>query len=132
MNNDLPLKPPADDKPRPTPAPAWVALIAAWLGLLTLVASIVLLLLPGSKNPRAELERAKPYSIADRFFPVPVYMSVVALFVAIVVFWQMRREPRPLPEAMVAQRVQAWVGIVLALIAIAIFYIFAARRAGPV
>ena len=133
MNDDLPHKPLPDEKPaeRPTPAPAWVALFAAWLGLLSSVASIVLLVLPGSRNPRAELERARPYSLADKFFPVPVYMSVVALFVAIVVLWQMRREPRPLPDAMVAQRVQAWAGIVLALVGIVIFYAFAARRVGP-
>ena len=131
MNDNLPLKPPSDVQPRPTPAPPWVALLSAWLGLLTLLAAIVLLILPGSKSPRAELERMKPYSLADRFFPVPVYMSVVALFLAIVVFWQMRREPRPLPEAMVAQKLQALVGVVLAMIGIAIFYSFAAHRAGP-
>ena len=131
MNHDLPLKPPPDDKPRPTPAPPWVALLTAWLGLLTLIATIVLLLLPGSHNPRAELEHAKPYSTADRFFPVPVYLSVVALFMAIVVFRQMRREPRPLPGGMLAQRLQAWVGVGLTLIAIVIFYAFAARHTGP-
>jgi hypothetical protein len=108
-----------------------VALLAAWLGLLTLAASIVLLCLPGSRNPRAELEHARPYSMADRFFPVPVYLSVAALFVGIVVFWQMRREPKPLPPAMVAQRVQAAVGIALALAGIALFYTFAARHVGP-
>ena len=62
---------------------------------------------------------------------VTISPGVIA-FVAIVVLWQMRREPRPLPDAMVAQRVQAWVGIVLALIGIVIFYAVAARRAGPV
>jgi hypothetical protein len=131
--DELPLKPPPDEKPkpRPTPAPAWVALLAAWLGLITFAASIVLLCLPGSRNPRAELEHARPYSLADRFFPVPVYLSVAALFVGIIVFWQMRREPRPLPQAMVAQRLQAAVGIVLALLGIAIFYFFAARHVGP-
>ena len=131
VNNDLPLKPIAPDEPRPTPAPPWVALLSAWGGLLTLTATVILLLLPGSRNPRAELEHARPWSAADRFFPVPAYLSVIALFLAIVVFWQMRREPRPLPEAMVAQRVQAWVGVALSMMAIAIFYIFAARRAGP-
>jgi hypothetical protein len=131
VNENLPLKPPPDDKPLPTPAPAWVALVTAWLGLFTLIATIVLLLLPGSRNPRAELEHVKRYSAADRYFPVPVYMSVVALFMAIVVFWQMRREPRPLLDSMIAQRVQAWVGVVLTMIAIVIFYAFAARHAGP-
>ena len=133
MNTDLPLKPVADEKPSPTstPAPAWVAFAVAWLGLLTLVASIVLLLLPGSQNPRAELEHAKPYSAADRFFPVPVYMSVVTLFIAIIVLRQMRYEPRPLPDALVAQRVQAWAGIILSLVAIIIFYAMAAHRVGP-
>jgi hypothetical protein len=131
--DDLPLKPPAEEKPkpRPTPAPAWVALLAAWLGLLTLATSILLLCLPGSRNPRAELEHARPYSMADRFFPVPVYLSVAALFVGIVVFWQMRREPRPLPAEMAAQRLQAGVGIALALAGIVIFYAFAARHVGP-
>ena len=59
MNDNLPLKPPADDKPPPTPAPAWVAFLTAWLGLFTLIATIVLLLLPGSRNPRAELEHVQ-------------------------------------------------------------------------
>ncbi len=127
MSDDLPLKPPIE-KPKPTPAPAWVALVAAWLGLLTFMASIVLPLLPGSRNPRAELEHARPYSIADRFLPVPVYGSVATLFVGIVVLWQMRKEPRPLPDAMVAQRLQAKVGIGLVLAAIAIFYAYAALR----
>ncbi len=133
MNNDLPLKPVADEAASPpsTPAPAWLAFVAAWLGLLTLIASIVLLLLPGSHDPRAELEHAKPYSAADRFFPVPVYMSVVTLFIAIVVLRQMRHEPRPLADGLVAQRVQAWAGIILSLIAIGIFYAVAAHRVGP-
>jgi hypothetical protein len=98
---------------------------------MTLIASIVLLALPGSRNPRQEMEHVRAYSMADRFFPVPVYLSVMALFAGIVVFWQMRREPRPLPDAMTAQRVQAAVGIGLALLGIVIFYAFAALRAGP-
>ncbi len=127
-NDDLPLKPPIE-KPRPTPAPPWVALLAAWLGLLTLLCTLILLFLPGSRNPRAELEHIASYSPADRFLPIPVYASVLALFVGATVFWQMRREPRPLPRGMLAQRVQAMVGIVLALISIAIFYAYAALRA---
>ena len=46
------LLPPAEK--RPTPAPAWVALVAAWAGLLMLLASVVFIFLPGSVNPRAE------------------------------------------------------------------------------
>jgi hypothetical protein len=127
-NDDLPLKPPPPEKPRPTPAPAWVALVAAWLGLLTLLATFVLMFLPGSRNPRAELEHARPYSPADRWLPVPVYGSVITIFTAVVVLWQMRREPRPLPAAMVAQRVQAKVGMALAVASIAAFYAFVALR----
>jgi hypothetical protein len=126
VDPDLPLSPVSEESPRRTPAPAWVALLAAWLGLLTLLASIALPFIPGSQSPRAELEHARPYSPADRFLPIPVYMSVAALFVAIVVFRQMRDVPRPL-----AQRVQAWVGIALTLLAIVVFYTFAALRAGP-
>lgn len=111
-----------DPPHRPTPAPAWVALLAAWLGLLDLVLAIVFLLLPGSRNPVAELQHARPYSLKDRFLPIPVYGAAIALFVAIVVFWQMRREPRPLPQALLAQRVQAWAGILLALLAGAVIY----------
>jgi hypothetical protein len=114
----------------PRLAPAWVALLAAWLGLLTLVASIVFLFLPGSRDPRAELEHLKPYSIADRFLPLPIYGCVVAMFLGIVVLWQMRRERRPLPDALVAQRVQAWAGIGLALLGAAIIYMYVALR-GP-
>jgi hypothetical protein len=120
------LRPPA----RPTPAPAWVALATAWLGLIMLVASVAFVFLPGSRDPRAELEHLRPYSIADRFLPLPMYGIAVALFLGIVVVWQMRREPRPLPDALVAQRVQAWVGIALALLGAVVIYTWVALR-GP-
>ena len=129
-DSPLPLKPPDPEPPRPTPAPPWVALLTAWLGLIVLIAAIVFPFLPGSRDPRAELEHAKPYSFADRFLPVPMYGITVALFLGIVVLWQMRKEPRPLPNAMVAQRVQAYVGIALALIATVILYVYVALR-GP-
>ena len=124
-----PIDPPAPPK-RPTPAPAWVALAAAWAGLLMLVASVVFIFLPGSVNPLAELEHARPYSTADKFLPLPIYGTTIAMFLGIVVLWQMRKEPRPLPEAMLAQRVQAWVGIVLALIGAVVIYVWVGLR-GP-
>lgn len=68
--------------------------------------------------------------MADRFLPVPLYASVIALFLGIVVLWQSRREPKPMPEAMLAQRVQAIVGIILALLAATIVYVFVAMQ-GP-
>ena len=127
-----PLPPPDPPEPpaRPTLAPPWVALLSAWLGLLTLVASAVFPFLPGSRDPRAELEHARPYSFADRFLPLPMYGAVIAMFLGIVVLRQMRKEPRPLPDAMLAQRVQAWVGITLALVGAAIIYTWVALR-GP-
>ena len=123
-----PLNP--DAPPRPRLTPPWVALLAAWLGLLTLIASIAVPFLPGSRDPRAELQKLRPYSLADKFIPFPLYACAVALFLAIVVLWQMRREPRPLPDALVAQRIQAWVGIILALLGATIIYTFVALR-GP-
>ncbi len=120
-SSDLPLHAPQSRKPL-TPAPAWVALLAAWFGLIVLIASIVLIFLPGSQHPKEELEHLKPYSFADRYLPVPLYGIVIALFVGIVVLRQMRDVPRPLAEGYVAQRVQAWVGIVLSLIATAVIY----------
>ena len=124
-----PIDPPAPPK-RPTPAPAWVALAAAWAGLLMLIASVVFIFLPGSVNPRAELEHTRTYSTADKFLPLPIYGTTVAMFLGIVVLWQMRKEPRPLPEAMLAQRVQAWVGIVLGFIGAAVIYLWVGLR-GP-
>lgn len=115
---------------RPTPAPPWVALVAAWAGLLMLVASVVFVFLPGSVDPRAELEHARQYSPADRFLPLPIYGTAAAIFLGIVVLWQMRREPRPLHEALAAQRVQARVGIALALLAAAVIYAWVALK-GP-
>jgi hypothetical protein len=123
------IDPPAPPK-RPTPAPAWVALVAAWAGLLMLLASVVFIFLPGSVDPRAELEHSRTYSLADRFLPLPIYGTTVAMFLGIVVLWQMRKEPRPLPEALVAQRVQACVGIVLAFLGAAIIYLWVGLR-GP-
>ena len=129
---------PADDLPRldpngPTPprlAPPWVALLAVWIGLLTLLASAIFPFLPGTRDPRAELQHLRPYSFADKFLPFPVYGSVIAMFLAIVVLWQMRREPRPLERALVAQRAQAFTAIALALIGAAIVYLTVALR-GP-
>lgn len=130
-----PIKPPelvdySRSSALPTPAPAWVAFFAAWLGLIVLIASIVFLFLPGSQNPRAELEHLKGYSLADRFLLFPMWGIAIALFLGIIVFWQMRKHPRPLPEAMVMQRVQAWIGIALAIIATVVLYIHVALR-GP-
>jgi hypothetical protein len=100
------------------------------MGVIVLIASIVFIFLPGARDPRGELEHRVPYSLADRFLPVPIYGVSITLFVAIVVLWQMRREPRPLPDALVAQRVQAWVGIALSLIAAVVVYVHVARH-GP-
>jgi hypothetical protein len=122
------LQPPS--KPAPAPAPAWVALATAWLGLLMLAASVAFIFLPGSRDPQAELEHLRPYSVADQFLPLPMYGITVALFLGIVVLWQMRREPRPLPDALVAQRVQACVGIGLALVGAVVIYTWVALR-GP-
>src|SRR5450432_4003456 len=105
--DQLPLRPPTEPK-KPTPAPAWVAFAAAWLGLIMLLASILFIFLPGSINPREELEHRRPYSLADKFLPIPIYGITIALFLSIVVFWQMRREPRPLPPPLLNQRTQAW------------------------
>lgn len=104
--------------------------MAAWVGLVMLAASVVLIFLPGSRNPREELEHKIEYSLADKFLPVPIYGICVALFLGIVVLWQMRKEPRPLPAALGAQRVQAWVGIVLALLGAGVIYVWVGLR-GP-
>ena len=123
-----PLDP--DPPPRPRLAPPWVALLAAWIGLLTLIASAIVPFLPGSRDPQAELQHLRPYSPADKFIPFPLYACAVSLFLGIIVLWQMRREPRPLADALVAQRLQAYVGIVLALLGAAIIYLHVALR-GP-
>ena len=117
-------------RPPTVPAPAWVALLAAWIGLLMLMASIVFIFLPGAKDPVAELEHRARYSFADRFLPIPIYGVTVAMFLGIVVLWQMRKEPRPLPAPMVAQRIQAWVGIWLGIIGAGVIYIHVALH-GP-
>jgi Zn-dependent protease with chaperone function len=128
-DSELPLRPIEPPSP-PTPAPAWVALAAAWTGLLMLVASIVFVFLPGTKNPVQELEHLRPYSVADWFLVVPMYGIALAIFLGIVVIWQMRYEKRPLQEALVNQRVQAWVGIVLAVVGAGIIYFWVGSH-GP-
>ena len=129
LNSPLPLQPPRPEH-RPTLAPAWVALLCAWLGVIVLILAIVFIFLPGTRDPRGELEHRVPFSLADKFLPVPIYGVTVVLFVGIVVLWQMRREPRPLSDALVIQRVQAWVGIALSLIAAIIVYVNVALH-GP-
>ena len=126
----LPLKPPPEAPARRTPAPAWVALASAWLGLLCVLTAVVLPLVPGSTDPQAELTRAKAYSWADRVILVPAYLSVSALFTGIIVLRQMATEPRPWPDALANQRIQAKVGIILGIIGAAVVYVFVALR-GP-
>lgn len=121
LNDPLPLRP-IETAQSPTLAPAWVAFITAWLGLIVLIASIVFVFLPGTRDPRAELTHRVPFSLADRFLPVPIYGVTVAIFLGIVVLWQMRREPRPLPDGLVIQRLQAWIGIALSLLAAVVVY----------
>jgi hypothetical protein len=128
MSEDtLPLKPPPDP---PHTAPAWVALVTLWLGLLTLVSAIVFPFLPGSQNPRAELEHFTEYSVADKFVPVPIYATSITIFLGVIVLWQMRKQPNPLPDPLLIQRVQAKFGIFLALLAAGIVYLVVALR-GP-
>ena len=116
--------------PRPTPAPPLVALLAPWAGMLALVLALILPFVPGTRDPVAELTHARPYSPADRFIAVAIYVPPLAIFLGIVVLWQMRKEPRPLDASLVAQRVQAWAGIVLALIGAIVIYVWVAFR-GP-
>ena len=125
----LPLKPPAEGAGRPTLAPPWVALVTAWLGLVTLVGFLLVPVLPGSRDPKAELER-HAWRPSDRWLPWPIYLSVVTLFLGIVVLRQMRKEPRPLEAGLAAQRVQVWVGMGLAMIGIVFIYAYTAVR-GP-
>jgi hypothetical protein len=116
-----------DPPKKPTPAPAWVALLAAWLGLLALICSLIELLLPDPRDPAAELKHLVRYSWAGRFLPVPIYGSTVAIFVGIIVLWQMRKEPRPFSSPLRAQRIQASVGIglgILAAVIIDLWYIW--------
>jgi hypothetical protein len=129
LDAPLPLQP---KKPLRAPAlaPEWVALLAAWLGVIVLISAIVFIFLPGTRDPRAELEHRIPYSLADRFLPFPIYGVTVVLFLGVVVLWQMRKETRPLPDALVIQRFQAFVAIALALIAAAIVYVHVALH-GP-
>ena len=115
---------------RANPAPAWVALFAAWGGLIMLVLAIVFVFLPGTRDPVAELQHRQNYSVADRFLPVPIYGITFSLFLGIVVLWQMRQYPRPLPAPLVAQRLQAWIGLILSILAAAIIYIDVGLR-GP-
>ena len=121
---ELPLKPVADEpKNERNPAPAWVALAAPWLGLITLILSIAVFLVPGSRDARAEFTHQRPWSAADVVVTIAEYMSVVAVFVGLVVIWQMRTQPRPLSAPLAAQKLQAMVGLVLAFAGVGIIYV---------
>jgi len=123
-HDELPLKPIVDrPKKEPIPAPAWVALASPWLGLLTLILSIVVFLVPGSRDPHAEFTHQRPWSAADIVVTIAEYTSVLAVFVGLVVIWQMRTQPRPLSAPLAAQKLQAIVGLILSFIGIAIIYV---------
>ena len=122
--DELPLKP-VDDPPKKerAPAPAWVALAAPWLGLITLILSIAVFLVPGSRDARAESMHQRPWSAADVVVTIAEYVSVLAVFVGLTVILQMRSQPRPLSAPLAAQRLQAIVGLVLAFIGVGIIYV---------
>ena len=122
--DELPLRP-VEDMPKKerTPAPAWVALAAPWLGLLTVILAITVFVVPGSRDPRAEVTHQRPWSAADVVVTVAEYMAVLAVFLALLVILQMRSQPRPLSAPLAAQRLQAIVGLVLSAIGVAIIYI---------
>lgn len=123
-HDELPLKPIEDKRKKErNPAPAWVALASPWLGLLTLILSIAIFLVPGSRDPRAEVTHQRPWSAADIVVTIAEYTSVVAVFVGLVVIWQMRTQPRPLSAPLAAQKLQAIVGLILAFIGVAIIYV---------
>jgi hypothetical protein len=129
--SDLPLQPPPDPPKRRTLAPAWLALASAWLGLLNLGLSVAVPFVPGSKDPRAELTHARPYSAADWVLLVAIYLCPLTITLALVVIRQMGTEPRPLPEPLRLQRVQAFFGIALAVISAVVLYTFVALRGPP-
>src|ERR1041384_587581 len=103
---DVPLKPPQEKKRR-TLAPAWMSLASAWLGLFCVILSAAVPFVPGSSDPQAELTHLKPYSTADRLIVVAIYLSPASMCLGIIVLWQMANEARPLPQALINQRVQA-------------------------
>ena len=107
-----------------------MSLASAWLGLFCVILSAAVPFVPGSSDPQAELTHLKPYSTADRLIVVAIYLSPASMCLGIIVLWQMASEARPLPQALINQRVQAWVGISPGLIGAAIIYIFVALR-GP-
>jgi hypothetical protein len=127
---DLPLKPPPDPPKRRTLAPAWLSFASAWLGLLDLVLSSAIPFVPGSKDPRAELTHARPYSLADWLLLIAIYLCPLTITLALIVIRQMGTEPRPLEGALRLQRVQALTGIALAVLSAIILYTFVALR-GP-
>src|SRR4051812_37094762 len=122
--DELPLKP-IEDKPKsePNPAPAWLALASPWLGLLTLILSIAVFLVPASRDPQAEFMHQRPWSPADIVVTIAEYTAVVAVFVGLVVIWQMRTQPRPLSVPLAAQKLQAIVGLVLSFLGVVIIYV---------
>ena len=86
----------------------------------------------GSRDPRAELSHTQPYSAADLMVPIALYMAAIAVFIPLVIFWQMRTQPRPLLAPLAAQRLQAIVGMSLAIIGIAIVYFGVAQHPGAI
>jgi hypothetical protein len=127
---DCLLTPPPDDPPPRTPAPPIVPLFTAWLGLFSLLLAIAIPFVPGSREAVGELTHAQPYSWADRILVIALYLVPITLFLGIVVLRQMATQKRPLPDSLVLQRFQAWVGMGLSLLSAAFIYIYVALH-GP-
>ena len=100
------------------------------MGLLDVALAAAVPFVPGSRDPRAELTHARPYAPADWVLLFAIYLCPLTITLSGIVIRQMGTEPRPLPEPLRLQRIQAFAGIALALAAAAILYTFVALR-GP-
>ncbi len=104
-------------------APAWVAVASAWMGFLSLLSAIALPFVGKYLRSRGVVSSGH-WRSGDLWLPFPVYTAVVAVVLGMVAMWQMRKVRRPIPGDMVSQRMQAWFGMVLGGLSVALVYIY--------
>jgi hypothetical protein len=113
----------ADDK-RPNLIPRWTSVASAWCGVLATLGAIALPIV-GKWRRAARAAEGGHWFSNDLLAPFPLYFALAALALGMVVLWQSRQRQKPYPAIEINHRVQAWAGIMLGMIALALIYLYA-------
>jgi hypothetical protein len=112
-----------DLPPLARPIPAWMAPVSAWAGGAALLTGLALPMIGKWRRSIGAVSDGHWMS-GDMWAPFPVFVAVVGVLLGLGVLWQIRAHRRPYTAAVVGSRMQAWTGILLGALAVALIYVY--------